>query len=95
MPKTPPTPEPGADVTRRLGATEVARRLLERRSTSHSSVNIARSARGVVTLEVSIAVGDGDDVATIDQAVAKAEAIFDGLDERHPFVDPASSGASS
>jgi len=50
-------------------------------------VTLAQNAAGVTQIEVKVRTGDDDDIATVDAATAKAQALYDALRERYPRDD--------
>lgn len=85
--------EPAGDRPARLGATEVARALLQRGATEHDSVTIARNARGVTQFEVTVRTSDSGEVRTIAEAEVVAVAVYDRLRERYPIADDTNGAA--
>lgn len=80
--------EETAPSSKRLGATEVARKLLERRAGDKVSVELARSARGVVTIAVDVELSSDVGAEAIELASKAAELEFDRLAAKYPFFDP-------
>ena len=77
-----------------LGATEVARAFLAKVAHSgseHSSVELARNAKGDTQIKVTVRSGEGEAVATIEDAAAKAREIYDALAMLYPMSGPAGS----
>ena len=53
--------------------------------TEHSSVTLKTNARGDVQIDVTVRTGETDDVATVDDAAAKARHVFDVLRALYPL----------
>lgn len=60
--------------------------LAQRGSSGGSSITLARNARGDTQVEVVVRVGDGE-IATIDQAFAKATDLYDRTLKQYPRRD--------
>lgn len=69
---------------RRMSMGRVVELLLTRGGSEHSSVTIARNAKGDVQLEVVVRTGEGDSPATVEQAEAIATAVYDRLRDKYP-----------
>jgi hypothetical protein len=52
--------------------------------TEHSSVTLKTNAKGEVQIDVTVRTGETPDVATVDDAAAKAKAVFDTLRAFYP-----------
>ena len=83
--------------TKRLSTTEVLRSMLataeaRAKRSDHSSARITRGMTGNIAIEVLVATGEDEDVATPELAAAKAQAIFDMLASFYP-APPASTKA--
>lgn len=80
------TPDP--DRPKRLSLSQIVELLLTRAGAGErSSVTLAQNAAGVTQIEVKVRTGDDDDIATVDAATAKAQALYDALRERYPRDD--------
>ncbi len=53
--------------------------------TEHSSVTLKTNARGEVQIDVTVRTGETVDVATVDDAAAKARTVFDLLRALYPL----------
>ena len=53
--------------------------------TEHSSVTLKTNAKGDVQIDVTVRTGETPDVATVDDAAAKAKAVFDVLRAFYPL----------
>lgn len=71
-----------ADKPKRLRATDVIDKLLERRQASSEQVSLRRNAKGDVQIEVEVACADGE---TLSDAAARCRAVFDALAEQYPM----------
>ena len=69
----------------RLTLSRIVEMLLTR-NTDHSSVSLTRNAAGDTQIEVTVRTGD-DDTPTVEEAEAKAAAIFDRLASAYPVAD--------
>ena len=101
-PRAVPDPEltPGAPGSLRLAGaapaplrqSEILRAFLERMKASgqgeHSTVKLSRNAKGDTQIEVSVRTGESDEVATVDDAAAKAKAVYDTLAAFYPLSPP-------
>lgn len=79
----------------RLSMSEVVDRLIAAqtlRAADHSSIKIGRTARGSVSLEVKIVVGELG-VETVDEAMETAQELFDLLDIKYQRIDEAAGGS--
>jgi len=54
----------------------------------HSSVRLTRNARGDTQIEVAVRTGESDELATVDDAAAKAKAVYDLLRSLYPMSSP-------
>ena len=84
--------EPGAVRGRgkRLGATEVADRLLEALTHPGSSsgyVELTRNAKGNTQIAVKVPSGESEAIATTEEAEPIARAIYDRLCEAYPMLE--------
>jgi len=52
--------------------------------TEHSSVTLKTNAKGDVQIDVTVRTGETPEVATVDDAAAKAKAVFDVLRALYP-----------
>jgi hypothetical protein len=77
------TPEHEA-LPRRLTQAQIIGMLLTRGSREHSSVTLSRNAKGETQIEVVVRTGESDEVVTVDDAAAKADATYDRLRRRYP-----------
>lgn len=85
-------PEQSAPLRQR----DIIRMLLERGSSEHSSVTLARNSKGDTTIEVIVRTSDHGEAATIEDAEALARATYDRLRELYPFgTAPAKGGDPS
>lgn len=72
-----------------LGATEVARALLHRIASAggeHSSVEIARNAKGDYQFKVTVRTGEHEGIDTVEAAAGKAAEIVDTLRGLFPMT---------
>lgn len=74
---------------KRISPTEILRSMLaaseaRAKRSDHSSVRLTRGMTGNIGIEVLVATGEAEDVATPELATAKAQAIFDLLDSFYP-----------
>lgn len=74
----------GGDAPRRLTLSQIVELLLTKGGGEHSSVSLARNAKGETQIEVTVRTGESEDVSTVDQAAAKAKATYDQLRETYP-----------
>ena len=88
-------PETEAERPKRLGATEVARRLLERRSGDRVKIELATTARGVVTIGVELELTSETPTTSIVEAGIAAQREFDRLRAAYPFTDLADAAKGS
>ena len=87
---------------RPLRQSEILRSMLAREESrakrgDHSSVRLTRGMTGNVAIEVLVATGEAEDVATPELAAAKAQAIYDTLSAFYPApaaTPPAQKGKS-
>ena len=79
-----PEPTPA----KRLTLSQIVERLIDRPSRSHSSVSLSRSTTGAIGIDVSVAVGDEGDAATVEEAAQKASALFSELRADFPEPEP-------
>jgi len=77
---------------RRLTKDEILRAHLERMVAAaggeHSTIKLSRNAKGDTQIEVSVRTGDSEEVATVDDAAAKAKAVYDTLAAFYPIGTP-------
>lgn len=82
-PEPPPRP---------LRQSEILRAFLERMKAAgqgeHSTVKLTRNAKGDTQIEVSVRTGESDEVATVDDAAAKAKSVYDTLAAFYPLAPP-------
>lgn len=79
---------------KRLSQSQIIEWLLTaQRSREHSSVSLTRNAKGDTQIDVSVRTDEGGDVQTIDQAAAKARAIYDSLRAAYPMVSTPAGGS--
>lgn len=95
MSSTHDTPELLEARRRRVTQAEVLRALLERGSTEHDSVTLARNAKGNVQIEVVVRTGNEAGVATIEEAAQLARDVYDRLVEAYPFAGDESGAKGS
>jgi hypothetical protein len=81
------TPEMAEQLPRRLTQSQIIGLLLTRGGRDHSTVTLSRNAKGETQIEVVVRTGESDEVASVDDAAAKATAIFDQLRRRFPMND--------
>lgn len=82
--------EPAAQRQHRLSMSEIVQQLLvanSHRGGDHSSVKIARNAKGDVQIEVSVRTGENG-VETVDEASSTAQEIFNHLEHVYPPPAP-------
>lgn len=75
----------GADAPRRLSLSQIVELLLTRGGGEHSSVTLTRNSKGSTQIEVTVRTGETDELATVDQAAAKARAVYDELRDEYPL----------
>jgi hypothetical protein len=83
--------ERGEPKARPLGASEVARAFLQKVAQStgeHSSVELARNAKGATQIKVAVRTGESEHVTTIEEAAAKAREVYDALRMLYPMSGP-------
>lgn len=68
---------------KRLSLSQIVEMLLTRHGRESSGVTLSRNASGETQIEVRVRAGD-DDAATVEEAAAKAEALYAQLAERYP-----------
>ena len=85
----------GADAPRRLSLSQIVELLLTRGGGEHSSVTLKSNARGETQVEVTVRTGETDELATVDQAAAKARDVYDELRAAYPTAGDGSSPAGS
>jgi len=76
------------DKAKRLSLSEILAAHLaamNRSSSEHSSVRLARNARGDTQVEVVVRTGDSPDVSTVDECAAKAADVYDRLRLIYPM----------
>lgn len=73
------------DPHRRITTSEIIRRMLDRGSSEHSSVTLARNSKGDVQIEVIVRTGESEHIATIEQAEQIATAVYDRLADRYAY----------
>lgn len=64
---------------------DIIRMLLERGSSEHSSVTLARNSKGDTTIEVIVRTSDGGEAQSIEDAEALALAVYERLRTTYPF----------
>jgi len=62
--------------------------LLARGSREHSSVSIARTTAGSITVDVTVKTGESEDVQTVEDAEAKAVEVFARIVALFPEPEP-------
>lgn len=94
MPDSSPTAQPAPEP--RYSQARVIDRLLSivgRAAQDHSSVTVARNAKGAYQFEVVVRTGEhGAD--TLEQATAKAQTIVEQLEAWRPYPEPEGGGAN-
>lgn len=70
---------------RRLTLSEILELVLSRSTTEHSTVKLARNAKGETQIEVSVRTGE-QGLETIEQARAKAQEQYDHLASLYPIA---------
>lgn len=77
---------------RALTQAELVRAFVERMQASaggeHSSVELARNARGDTQIKVTVRTGEHEGVETAEQAAAKAKEVYDLLRSFYPMRSP-------
>lgn len=53
----------------------------------HSTVKLTRNAKGDTQIEVSIRTGESEDVATVEDAAAKARSVYDAMRMLYPLTE--------
>jgi hypothetical protein len=85
-----PTLPPIVPRPERLTQRKILEKLLESRAraaASHSSVRLTRNARGDVQIEVLVATDAEQGIATVEDAAARAAAVYDSLELVYPTPD--------
>lgn len=77
---------PETTPTRRLSLSQIVELLITADARNHSTVTLARDPRGETQIEVKVRTGQADDLATVEQAEAKAQEVYERLRERYPLV---------
>lgn len=86
------TPEP-AEPARRLTLSQIVEQLLQRGSAEHSSITLARNAKGETQIEVIVRTDERGSVTTLEEAETAAVEIYDRL--RAKYAYGAMNGGSS
>lgn len=81
------TPEQTAGASKRLSLSSIVELLLQRGAGEHSSVTLARNSKGETQIEVVVRTGEGGEVQTADQALAKAIELYDQARRQYPMAD--------
>jgi hypothetical protein len=78
----------GAEVppARRLTLSQIVEILLQRSPRDHSSVTLARNAKGETQIEVVVRTGDAGEVLSLADAEALAGDLYDRLRARYPML---------
>ena len=87
-----------ATPAKRLRASELVEQLLgalTRSRDEHSSVKLARNARGDTQIEVTVRSGESEGLDTIDAVAHEARRIYDWLRTQYPDPKPIDDGESS
>lgn len=69
----------------RITTSEIIRRMLEKGSSEHSSVTLARNSKGDVQIEVIVRTGESEHVSTVEQAEQLATAVYDRLADKYAY----------
>lgn len=72
---------------KRMTLSEIVELLLARSASDRTSVSLSRNAKGDTQIEVVVRTSDGGDVATADQAAAKAQELYERFRNRYPMSD--------
>jgi hypothetical protein len=78
----------------RMTLSQVVEKLLERGGAEHSSVTLARNAKGATQIEVVVRTGEGGAVTTIEEAEEVAITVYDRLRTRYPAPDDGATEAA-
>lgn len=81
-------------MTQRITLSEITTELLaavKRGGSDHSSVELTRNARGHVQIRVNVYAGEAE-IASPEDAAARAVALFDQLRERYPLPESPEAG---
>lgn len=78
------TPRPVA-LTQREMLSAFVERMTRNAPTEHSSVTLKTNAKGDVQIDVTVRTGETPEVATVDDAAAKARTVFDLLRSMYPL----------
>ena len=70
---------------RRLTLSQIVAMLLSRGGTEHSSVTLARNAKGVTQIEVVARTGGDGELQTLEEAEAEATEIYDRACKHYPL----------
>ena len=76
-----------AKVPHRLSLSDIVWLLLTRQPRELSSVKLSRNAKGETQIEVSVYVGNTDEIATVFDAERVAKDIYDRLRSVYPMAD--------
>ena len=79
---------------KRMTLSHVVELLLSRSPRDHSSVTLARNAKGETQIEVVVRTGDEGELVTPDEALAKAIELYDSARARYPMSSPPASASS-
>lgn len=75
-----------APAPKRMSLSQVVEALLQKGGSEHSSVTLARNAKGETQIEVVVRTGEAGDVTTIEEAEAAAIAVYDRLRELYAYT---------
>lgn len=70
---------------KRLTLSQIVEQLLQRGSSEHSSVTLARNSKGETQIEVVVRTGDAGEVQTVQEAEAIAHAVYGRLRVLYPY----------
>jgi hypothetical protein len=79
------------DKPRRVTNAEVLRAFLvqmQNRGGEHSTIRLARNAKGDTQIEVSVRTGESPEVETVEDAAAKAREVYEALRMLYPMAGP-------
>lgn len=81
------TPAAGTAAGKRMTLSNVLELLLARSASDRSSVTLTRNAKGETQIEVVVRTTEAGDVATADDAYAKAVELYDNARRQYPMSD--------
>lgn len=78
-------PEPAAEPSRRLTLSQIVEQLLQRGSAEHSSITLARNAKGETQIEVIVRTDERGSITTLEDAETAAVQIYDRLRTKYAY----------